>query len=178
MDRRLGRQFDYPAWARTERREQGILITMPQITVPPHLLKPMWKRIQTRCRKADNGCIEYRQNGCAVHLPTGTKASAHRIVYIIATKSVPPPDCWVLRTCGNRYCVNPKHLALGKPGCNSIRKYQHQKNNRYTKFTDEQIRQIRSQPESVTSAELARRHGISAVRMLAIRKRKSYKWVT
>lgn len=37
---------------------------------------------------------------------------AHRVVYSLLVKDIPDALC-ILHTCGNKICVNPKHLRVG-----------------------------------------------------------------
>jgi hypothetical protein len=41
----------------------------------------------------------------------GKSCTVSRAVYLLATGKTPRGDCFLIRACGNRQCVNPAHLV-------------------------------------------------------------------
>jgi hypothetical protein len=92
-----------------------------------------------------------------VYLRDGTSERAHRLAFMLTTQRELEPHTQVLQRCGNRLCVNPHHLYLGRAR-GAPQGSQHGR----SKLNEDQVRAIRRLGgEGVTGRELARRYGVS-----------------
>ena len=113
------------------------------------------------------GCWEWTAGrhgvgyGC-IPKTLGGGGYAHRAMYAAAVGEI-PPGMYVLHECDNRLCINPEHLFLGSH-LDNIRDM-HRKNrqrggslpneeNPSCKFSDERIRQIRTERRAGISVRL------------------------
>jgi len=93
---------------------------------------------------------------------------AHRVSWILANKQKIPDQMFVMHSCDNPSCVNPKHLSIGTPKQNHddmVKKGRKRvvapvgNENGKAIITPDIVRQIRSSDES--HASIARRFNIS-----------------
>lgn len=83
---------------------------------------------------------------------------AHRVAYRAAYGEI-PSGLFVLHSCDNRACVNPKHLRLGGPRENALDIVLRGKPS-MSKLTRSTVRYVRSQRGKKTQIELGRELGV------------------
>jgi len=112
-----------------------------------------------------------------------TKASAHRVSYILHTGPI-PEGLHVLHHCDVRSCVNPDHLFVGTPDDNSkdmMSKGRHRTRpnrgvaNHNAKLTDDDVRIIKASAE--TGVVLARQFNVTNHVIYLIRHGRSWSHV-
>lgn len=102
-------------------------------------------RFLSKVKVVENGCHEWQstlhRDGYGKFWFKGKQIQSHRMSYKLFVGDV--EEKWVLHTCDNRKCVNPKHLFLGTSLDNV--KDMDKKNRRGTKckLTEEQVTQIK-----------------------------------
>src|SRR5258708_608706 len=85
---------------------------------------------------------------------------AHREMCRMAHGEPPTPDHHAAHSCGNRRCINPRHISWKTQSDNQLDRRQHGTVKRtYTKITAEQAAQIRQLKEKETSIETAAKYG-------------------
>jgi hypothetical protein len=121
-------------------------------------------------------------NGYGI-LTMGRKSiGAHRVSYELHVGPI-PDGLFILHSCDNRPCVNPKHLRPGTFEDNMKDRQDrlrtpHGEGKKQSKLTDEKVRQIRrSAAEGVDDKELAQRFGVTPSNIYAVRIRKTWKHV-
>jgi hypothetical protein len=146
-----------------------------------------WRRVN---RLQPDGCWIWtgktERNGYG-RIQEGGKGSsqigAHRLAFRIANGFDPEV---VMHTCDNPPCVNPAHLRAGSYAENSAdMKAKGRWKGGVTlglahpcaKLDPEKVREIRASPE-VSHAELARRYGVGATVIRAVRSGKTWKHIT
>ena len=94
-----------------------------------------------------------------------------------ATKGPPPsPDYETAHSCGNRRCVNPKHLFWKTVSENQIERRIHGTNKKTRwKLTPDQVAQIRQLKGVETSIETAARYGVTESNVRLIQDGKIWK---
>lgn len=105
---------------------------------------------------------------------------AHRVVCELAHDVPPLPGLHAAHTCGNRACVNPRHLRWATPVENAADKVNHGTNLRgeqchQTKLTEAQVRKIKASDVGVTA--LARELQVSPSCIANIRSGAAWSWV-
>lgn len=97
------------------------------------------------------------------------KKRAHRIVYQILRRTIPP---WILacHTCDIRNCVNPEHIFMGSSEDNA--RDAARKGRTRRKLTDEQVEAILRDDRS--ASRIAPEYGVSIGAILDIRRGETY----
>lgn len=114
--------------------------------------------------------------GCA------TKIEAHRWVCFLSHGEPPAGKTDAAHSCGNRLCVNPKHLRWASRKENVADTLAHGTDNRgekspTSKLTADQVRQIRSLYGTMTVRELAAKFGVSGPTICNIQFRQTWAWL-
>ena len=139
----------------------------------------------TECRlmgaAIPNGeCLEWRQDrtrrGYGRARYEGKRVEAHRLAYRLFVGD--PGERYVLHSCDNRCCINPKHLSLGTHQDNmddmvAKGRQAYGELRPQSKLTAVQVKAISDSKER--GVDLARRFDISQQTVCDIRKRRSWK---
>lgn len=116
----------------------------------------------------------------------GRTVAAHRTAWELVNGPIPRGEGYhgvcVLHRCDNRRCVRPEHLFLGTQLANCrdrdtkgrINDRAGTKNGR-ARFTEDQVREIRSLRGRITQREVAARFGTTAARISEIQRRATWK---
>lgn len=101
-----------------------------------------------------------------------TNKMPHRISWIIAYGDI-PDNLFVLHSCDNRKCVNPKHLFLGTAKDNTRDMDLKNRRGNYCKVTNEQVCKIRElySKGNLTQKEIGYIFGISQTHVGSIVRR-------
>lgn len=124
----------------------------------------------------DNG------NGYPQGWYNGRKISAHRMVCILAHGEPPGQRMQAAHSCGNRMCVNPRHLrwATAKENIADKRVHGTQRCGAQSwnaKLTDEAVRQIRQMAGTTSCGEIGKKYGVSASTIQEVVARKTWRHV-
>jgi len=120
-------------------------------------------------------------NGYGQYAWVGMKG-AHRIMCSIAHGKPPTPKHEAAHSCGNRLCVNPKHLIWKTPKENRADKIFHNthlrgERNHKAKLTEKQVRTIKKLRGKVTGRALAARYGVTPALISRIYKGQCWSWL-
>lgn len=109
----------------------------------------------------------------------GAMTSTHRAAWVLANGPIPPGLC-VCHRCDNRLCVNPRHLFVGTIADNNRDMATKKRStlgerNWAAKLSAGDVVAIRKSPE--TEGVIARRFGVSASTVNAIRRRELWRHI-
>ena len=153
---------------------------------PPkrNIIERFWEKVNI---KGFNECWEWMAgrhwDGYGGFWISGKSFKAHRVSWMLQFGKI-PKNKFVLHTCDNKSCVNPKHLWLGTHRDNMddmVRKNRQAKgkDNKSTKLTMVQVREIRNRyiPYKCSGRKLAREYGVAPSRIWNIVNRRSWAWL-
>lgn len=136
--------------------------------------------------KTADGCWEYQsvdKNGYGrITISKGKTIKAHRFSFEIHNNCTASGN-YICHKCDNKKCVNPEHLYAGTAKDNAKDREERSIINRKmgqthykTKFTNEDIKQIRADLENgVMGKDLAKKYNVSKFCISAIKLRKTWK---
>src|SRR5262245_16481937 len=145
--------------------------------------RPVADRFHEKVKTLESGCQEWTgwvmPNGYGQIHHQGKTQYAHRVAYELHL-GVIPEGKFVLHTCDNRKCVNPKHLWLGSFDDNMAdmvnkSRQAHGSRNGHAKLTADQVREIRCAVG--THEAIARDFGVSQPTVTMIRRGHTWKYV-
>jgi hypothetical protein len=127
--------------------------------------------------KANYGYAEIRFGGSA-----GRKRLVHRVVCEAIHGPAPEGKNDAAHSCGNRLCVNPRHIRWATRKENNDDKLIHGTSNRgerhgMAKLTADDVREIRSLRGKIKQREIAARFGINRNTVLDIQTGKRWSWL-
>jgi hypothetical protein len=150
----------------------------------PYGLPLSWLKAHV-CHK-DEACLIWpfggNGNGYGQVRFEGVSRYPHRIMCQMAHGEAPSRAHQAAHSCGNRECVNPKHLRWLDQSGNEIDKAAHGRDLRgekhfNAKLTAADVRQIRSLEGASTHEEIAARFGISSVHVHRICRHQRWGWL-
>jgi hypothetical protein len=144
------------------------------------------KFIHLTCHKKTENCIEapfgIKQNGYAAFWKNGKKIHAHREVCTIAHGKPPSEKHHAAHICGNKKCLNSKHLRWATPFENQKDKIIH--GTQYfgtdvhnAKLKNEDVLKIRNLRGKLSQAKIAERFKISQSYVSEIQLKKTWEWL-
>ena len=163
---------------------------------PRNTPENFWRRV---VRGADDACWGWQgartSSGYGNLTWHGEHVQAHRVAYYLYYGGVSlltgfrlegrakQYKRFVLHTCDNRLCCNPKHLFLGSMRANLLdayhkgRKVQPRSKHANAKLTPKQVRELRAAYDSggVHQVDLALQYGVSQKAVSLIVRRESYR---
>lgn len=112
----------------------------------------------------------------------GQKKSAHRLVCEIVHGLPSRRKMDAAHSCGNRACVNPRHLRWATRTENMADTLAHGTRirgarNSHAKLTESDVREIRLLADTMTQPQLAARFGVGVGAISCIHQRRSWAWL-
>ena len=122
------------------------------------------------------------QNGYGVARRHGMNIGAHRFMCEIAHGEQPAPKLETAHSCGNRPCVNPRHLRWATRSENMLEKTAHGtqllgERHPHHKLTAAQVSEIRKLEGNSSLKAAAQRYGVHISTIHSIWRRKSWAWL-
>jgi hypothetical protein len=163
---------------------------------PRNTPENFWRRV---ARGADDACWDWQgartSSGYGNLTWHGKHVQAHRVAYYLhyggvalltgfrLERRAKQYKRFVLHTCDNRLCCNPRHLFLGSMRANLLdayhkgRKVQPRSKHANAKLTPKQVRELRATYDSggIRQVDLALQYGVSQKVVSLIVRRESYK---
>lgn len=121
--------------------------------------------------------------GYGVFVESGTQLYTHRLICELTHGPAPEGDIHAAHACGNRLCVNPKHLRWASRSENEQDKVEHGLSNRGERcgtaiLTEENVRDIRALlARGGTQREVAEMFGVSEGAINSIHRRQNWGWL-
>lgn len=112
----------------------------------------------------------------------GRQCDGHRLVCELSHGAPPTDRHQAAHSCGNRWCVNPRHLSWKVQRENDLDKIEHGTlpcgaSHYKTFLTEDQVREIRNLAASTSYAEIGRKLGLNPGSVRDIASRKTWKWL-
>lgn len=113
----------------------------------------------------------------------GTSRYPHRLICAWSNGAAPSPSHQAAHSCGNRACVNPRHLRWTDQSANELDKVAHGRDMRgerhhNAKLTEDEVQQIRALDGSLTHEEIAEKFGVGSVQVHRVIRRKRWGWLS
>lgn len=113
----------------------------------------------------------------------GRTALTHRYICETVRGAPPTPEHHAAHSCGNRACVNPRHLSWKTPTENQADKLLHGTHMRgerhnLAKLTEPQVREVLALRGRATQKEIATSFGITKSAVAHIHQGRSWAWVS
>lgn len=116
-----------------------------------------------------------------ITLPGGRMMSAHRYMCTATNGAPPSTEHEVAHSCGNRQCVNPRHLRWATKSENAADRLTHGTDprgskNGNAKLSEADVREIVSLRGIETGRSLAKRFGVTAAQISNIQLRRQWRY--
>lgn len=113
----------------------------------------------------------------------GKKGFPHRIICELAHGAAPSATHQAAHACGNRACVNPRHLRWLDQSGNEADKIVHERHNRgerhpLSKLTEADVRQIRALDGQMTHREIAEKFGVGSAHICRVLNGGEWGWLS
>jgi len=147
--------------------------------------KTLLQRFEEKYKIASNGCWVWSASSTGtnravmmVTMEPGLfqKKYGSHVAWFLTHGEWPEKGLVAMHSCDNGMCVNPEHLTLGTQKQNMKERTERSESwNRHSKFTAEQVRQIRA--SDLTQIELATKYQVSQTAICNLLNGKTYRWV-
>jgi len=161
-------------------------------------LKKLADKVKFRCKPMPSGCLEWQgaksSRGYGVVYHGGRHIATHRVALAAATNmpellkridrgaSVFAPQ-YVLHSCDNPSCCNPRHLRLGTATDNSTDMVSRNRHRAFNsklprKLTPEAVKEIRIEAQTWDGlCDMMKKHKVGQMTINEVLQRKTYKYV-